>query len=139
MPPRKLTQPNLLIVAQAGRLEFEAVILMASLRAHAPDFTGTVFIAEPTPDGAWSGHDTAISDPCRQLLADFGATIVPFTARHFGAAYPPGNKIEALAVLPAGQPFVFFDTDTLILGPLDRVPFDGRPTASMRRFNGAAS
>ncbi len=134
VPPRKLKQPNLLIVAQAGRLEFEAVILMASLRAHAPDFTGTVFIAEPTPDGAWSGHDTAISDPCRQLLTDFGAMIVPFTARHFGASYPQGNKIEALSVLPAGKPFLFLDTDTLITGPLDRVRFDfARPSASMRR------
>ncbi len=75
-----------------------------------------------------------LSDPCRQLLTDFGAMIVPFTARHFGASYPQGNKIEALSVLPAGKPFLFLDTDTLITGPLDRVRFDfARPSASMRR------
>ncbi|MEO0917093.1 MAG: hypothetical protein AAFY31_08945, partial [Pseudomonadota bacterium] len=45
-----------------------------------------------------------------------------------------GNKIEGLQVLPAEQPFVFFDTDTLITGDLTRVPFDfDRPAASMNR------
>jgi hypothetical protein len=42
----------------------------------------------------------------------------------FGEYYPYGNKIEALSVLPEGEPFVFFDTDTLITGDLDSVPFD---------------
>ena len=41
---------------------------------------------------------------------------------------------EALALLPAGEPFIFFDTDTLVAGPLDRLAVDfSRPTASMRR------
>ncbi len=58
----------------------------------------------------------------------------PSKSRHFGHAYPQGNKIEALFALPAGEPFVFFDTDTLILGDLSRVPFDfERPSASLRR------
>ncbi|CAM3341454.1 hypothetical protein PANO111632_15170 [Paracoccus nototheniae] len=128
------TQPNLLIVAQSGRLEYEAVIFMASLRAHAPDWTGRVIVAEPMPEGAWAGHDTRISDPCREILTQLGAEITPFVARHFGAAYPQGNKIEALALLPANEPFVFFDTDTLICGPLDRVGFDtAHPSASMQR------
>ena len=132
--PRKSTQPNLLIVAQAGRLEYEAVILLASLRRFAPKFTAPVIVAEPLPIHAWAGHQTAISEPCRELLTQMGARITPFEARHFGAAYPQGNKIEALALLPPGQPFLFLDTDTLITGPLDRLPL-GRmpPTASMRR------
>ena len=47
---------------------------------------------------------------------------------------PYGNKIEALSVLPAGEPFLFVDTDTLIVGDLATVPFDfDRPTASMKR------
>ena len=128
MPP-----PTLLIVAQAGRLEFQAIILAASLRHAGPGFAGRLIVAEPQPEGAWSGHDTRIGDGTRALLVSLGAEIIPFTARHFGAAYPQGNKIEALPVLPAGEAFVFFDTDTLITGPLDRLPFDGRPTASMRR------
>lgn len=35
---------------------------------------------------------------------------------------------------PRANPFVFFDTDTLITGPLSAVPFDfDRPSASLRR------
>lgn len=125
--------PNLLIVAQAGRLEFQAIIFAASLRHSAPGFTDRLIVAEPRPDGAWAGHDTLMADDSRALLESLGARITPFTARHFGAAYPYGNKIEALPVLPADEPFVFFDTDTLITGPLDRVPFGTRPSAFMRR------
>lgn len=125
---------NLLIVAQAGRLEYEAIILAASLRRSAPDFTGRLFVAEPQPVTKWEGQQTLISDPVRQVLERLGAQIVPFTAAHFGAAYPYGNKIEALSVLPANQPFLFLDTDTLITGPIDRIAFDfDRPSASMRR------
>ena len=41
---------------------------------------------------------------------------------------------ELLSALPPGEPFVFFDTDTLITGDVTSVPFDfSRPTASMRR------
>ncbi len=49
-------------------------------------------------------------------------------------SYPYGNKIEALLALPKDEPFVFFDTDTLITGDLAGVPFDfDRPGASLRR------
>lgn len=126
--------PNLLIVAQAGRLEFQAIIFAASLRHCAPGWTGQLIVAEPQPLGAWEGHETLIGAETCALLESLGARIVPFTARHFGAAYPHGNKIEALSLLPSHQPFVFFDTDTLILGPLEAVPLDSaRPAASMRR------
>ncbi|PIE09114.1 MAG: hypothetical protein CSA73_00185, partial [Rhodobacterales bacterium] len=38
--------------------------------------------------------------------------------------------------LPEGVPFVFFDTDTVVTGPLSQVAFDfDRPSASMRREN----
>ncbi|MGR3418625.1 hypothetical protein [Paracoccus sp. (in: a-proteobacteria)] len=132
--PACAATPNLLIVAQAGRLEYEAMILTASLRHSAPGWTGRLLIAEPQPEGAWEGHETLIAPETREVLDWLGAEILPFTARHFGASYPHGNKIEALKVLPAGEPFLFLDTDTLITGPLDRVAFDfSRPSASMRR------
>lgn len=134
MSARRKKQPNLLIIAQAGRLQYEAIIFLASLRASAPGWTGRVIVAEPRAEGAWAGHDTVIADGCRDLITGFGAQIVSFTATHFGASYPQGNKIEALQVLPTGEPFVFFDTDTLVTGALDQVAFDARrPSASMRR------
>jgi hypothetical protein len=59
---------------------------------------------------------------------------LPFENKVFGSAYPNGNKIEALLALPGDIPFLFLDTDTLVIGDLTCVPFDfARPTASMRR------
>lgn len=125
---------NLLAIVQAGRLEYEAIILAASLRHAAPGWSGRLIFAEPQPEAAWEGHETRIAAGTRDVLEGLGAEIMPFTARHFGAAYPYGNKIEALLALPADEPFLFLDTDTLITGALDRVAFDySRPSASMRR------
>lgn len=123
--------PNVFFVVQAGRLEYEALIFVASFRAANPEFRGRLIAAEPSGVN-WS-TPVAISDPVRRFLLDHGVEIVPFDNRHFGESYPHGNKIEAMAALPEG-PFVFFDTDTLFLGPLSTVGFDfNRPSASMRR------
>ena len=124
---------NILIVGQAGRLQYEALLFAASLRLCDPGFSGRLIVAEPAPGGAWPG-DPRIADAPRAALADLGAEIVPFPAVHFGADYPQGNKIEALTALPAGEPFVFFDSDTVVTGPLSALPFAfDRPAASMRR------
>ena len=125
---------NILIVAQAGRLTYEAVLFAASFRRFNPDFPGTLFVAEPQPGPRWSRDPRMNDESARALLTeDFGATILPFDSRHFGESYPYGNKIEALSALPADRPFVFFDSDTLITGDLTQVPFDfDRPSASLK-------
>lgn len=124
---------NIFAIGQSGRLQYEALIFAASLRACDPGFKGRLLIGEPRPGGAWP-DDPRIEPGIRAALEEFGAEIVPFEARHFGPAYPQGNKIEALAALPEGEPFVFFDSDTLITGALSAVPFDfSRPSASMKR------
>lgn len=124
---------NILIVAQAGRLTYEAVLFAASLRARGGDGFRLI-VAEPQAGPLWPSDPSIRDAEARALLADLGAEIRPFENRDFGASYPEGNKIEALEVLPAGEPFVFFDTDTLILDPLSQVPFDfDRPSASLRR------
>jgi hypothetical protein len=125
---------NLLAIAQSGRLEHEAILLAASLRLSDPDFSGTLFIAEPQPGPKWQ-EDRRIGNRTRKVLGNLGATILPFENRAFGSDYPHGNKIEALAELP-DQPFLFLDTDTLITGPISAIPIDfARPSASMRREN----
>lgn len=134
---RKKPQPqkfNVAVVAQHGRLSYEALLFVASLRHTNPDFAGKVLVAEPQPGPLWP-KDPQIKNPdIRAALEMLGAQIVPFKSRHFGASYPYGNKIEMLRALPEGEPFVFFDTDTLITGDLAQVPFDfERPTASLRR------
>ncbi|WP_366942728.1 hypothetical protein [uncultured Paracoccus sp.] len=125
---------NILAVAQAGRLEREAALLAASLRRNAPGFRGRLIVAEPQPTGAWQGRDVRLTAAGRAALTDFGAEIVPLHAHAFGHSYPHGNKIEALALLPAGEPFLFLDSDTVITGPIGRLPLGScPPTASMRR------
>ena len=123
---------NLLAIGQGGRLEYEAILLAASLRHSDPGFAGTLFIAEPQPGPKWR-DDPTMSKAGRAVLESLGATILPFETRAFGSDYPYGNKIEALGALP-DAPFLFLDTDTLITGPLSDIAFDfARPSASMRR------
>ena len=131
----KKRQPfNILIVAQDGRLQYEAVLFAASLRHSDPDFKGRLIVAEPQPGKLWNGDPRIQQMEVREMLAELDAEIIPFESVHFGKTYPPGNKIEALKIMPKGEPFVFFDTDTLVTGKLSQVPFDfDRPSASLRR------
>jgi len=128
-----MTTFNILAIVQAGRLQYEAVLLAASLRASNPDFAGTLYLAEPQPGPLWTQDPRVVDPAVRAVLEDLGAVFLPFQNKVFGQSYPFGNKIEALAALPAA-PFLFLDTDTLITGDLATVPFDfARPSASMRR------
>ncbi len=123
---------NILAIGQSGRLEFEAILLAASLCHSDPGFAGTLYIAEPQPGPLWQ-TDPRMSDRGKAVLADLGAQILPFENKAFGGPYPHGNKMEALAALPDAR-FLFLDTDTLVTGPISAIPFDfSRPSASMRR------
>lgn len=115
---------NIAIVVQGGRLQFEALLFLASLRAATPDFPGRVFLAEPQPGPNWQGDPRVKAQDIRDMMVELGGTFLPFENRHFGQHYPQGNKIEMLRALPRDEPFVFFDTDTLITGDLMTVPFD---------------
>lgn len=124
---------NLLLIGQAGRLTYEAVLLLASLRANAPDFQGRVFVAEPAEGPLWEKSPSMHNKNARQLIEKLGGEVISFTTEHFGEGYPNGNKIEALLSMPEGEPFLFLDTDTLITGDLSRVPFDfDKPGASLK-------
>ena len=106
---------------------------MASLRAMTPDFAGRVIVAEPQPGPKWDKDPRMLAD-IREVLLGLDAEIAPFEFAHFGQSYPYGKKIKGLAAMPAGEPFVFFDTDTLITGDLMTVGFDfTKPAASMKR------
>jgi hypothetical protein len=124
---------NIVAVVQSGRLQYEALLLAASLRATNPDFAGKLYLAEPQQGGAWAKNPAVTDAVVREALIGLGAEFLPFEAKHFGQSYPHGNKIEALAALP-DEPFLFLDTDTLICGDLGTVGFDfNKPSASMRR------
>mgnify|MGYP000079533106 CR=1 FL=1 len=125
---------NVVIIGQAGRLQYEALLFAASLRHSCPNFSGRLFVAVPQPGPLWQKNPSIHNDGVLEALARLNVEILPFESKIFGQAYPYGNKIEALQALPAGEPFVFFDSDTLITGDLEAVPFDfDRPSASLRR------
>lgn len=129
------TKPfNIMIVGQQGRLMYESLLFAASLRRSDPEFSGKLFIAEPQPGKNWQNDPRIANVAIREMLTgELGAEILPFQSHYFGSKYPYGNKIEALLTLPKGEPFIFFDTDTLITGALSRIPFDfDRPSASVQ-------
>lgn len=130
-----MTDPlNILAVVQNGRLQYEAILLAASLRRSVPEGRIKLWLAEPQPGPLWSNDPRIRNDDVRALLVELGAEIVPFESRHFGESYPHGNKIEGLSALPEGAPFLFLDTDTLVLGDISALDFDfDRPAASMKR------
>lgn len=125
---------NIVIVAQNGRLSYEALLFAASVRAKSPEFSGKLFVATPNEGPLWSRDPSLRNTEIIEVLTRLNAEILPFDSQMFGSDYPYGNKIEALLHLPEGEPFIFFDSDTLITGDLTKVPFDfDRPSASLRR------
>jgi len=127
---------NIIIAGQNGRLQYEAVLFAASLRHSDPDFKGRLIVAEPQMGPLWDNDPRMGNNEVRELLLALGVEIIPFANKHFGSSYPNGNKIDALAAMPKGEPFIFFDTDTLITGPLSKMKINfAKPSASMRRTN----
>ncbi|WP_106744533.1 hypothetical protein [Yoonia maritima] len=124
---------NIVIIGQSGRLAYEAILFAASLRHFSPNFQGKLFVAEPQPGPRWDG-DPRMPNNLKEALVALDAEILPFSSDHFGTSYPYGNKIEALKAMPEGEPFIFFDTDTIITGDICALPFNfDRPAASMQR------
>jgi hypothetical protein len=124
---------NIIAVAQDGRLAYEALLLLGSLRLNTPEFRGRVLLAEPRPGKLWPKDPRIPDGPIRDKLLELGAEFIGFDSQEFGAPYAIGNKMECLAAMP-DEPFIFLDTDTLVTGDLGKVAFDfNRPSASMRR------
>lgn len=124
---------NIVLIGQNNRLQYESLLFAASLRHSSPDFAGRVFVAVPQPGPLWSQDPSIQNEDILNALRQLDVEILPFDSLVFGESYPYGNKIEALLALPEGEPFVFFDSDTLITGDLNTVPFDfSRPSASLK-------
>ena len=128
------TAVNIMIVGQGGRLEYEALIFAASLRAYSPGFSGRLFVAEPQPGPLWPGDPRMKGADIRARLADLGQRSCPSRRGISAIRIRMETRSRRFSRLPEDEPFVFFDTDTLVTGDLSRVPFDfDRPTASLRR------
>ncbi|MCX8952842.1 hypothetical protein OU790_05280 [Ruegeria sp. NA] len=124
---------NIAVVGQNNRLQYESLLFAASLRHSSPQFEGKLFVATPNPGPRWKQDPRIQDEEVLKALKQQDAEILPFDSHVFGESYPYGNKIEALMALPEDEPFVFFDTDTLITGEITSVPFDfDRPSASLK-------
>lgn len=124
---------NIAVVGQNNRLQYESLLFAASLRHSSPQFEGKLFVATPNPGPRWKQDPRIQDEEVLNALKQLDAEILPFDSHVFGESYPYGNKIEALKALPEDEPFVFFDTDTLITGEITSVPFDfDRPSASLK-------
>lgn len=119
---------NVMLVVQDGRLAYEALLATASF---VPTPAHRLWLMEPQPGALWPDNPR-IADPEIRSELERHVSLTPFESRYFGAPYPHGNKIEALAALPKGEPFIFFDTDTLFLRALPQIDTN-RPAASLRR------
>ena len=134
--PQKKPSFNIMIVGHAGRLQYEAILFAASLKANSPDFKGRLIVAEPQPGKNWSDDPRIQPQDVRETLEALGAEIRPFESERFGEYYPYGNKVDGLMAMPKGEPFVFFDTDTLITGDVTSVPFDFEKPSASRKVEG---
>lgn len=124
---------NVVVIGQNNRIQYEAVLFAASLRHASPRFSGRLIVAVPQPGPKWGSDPSIRNADVLKALDHLGVEVIHFENHVFGQSYPQGNKIEALMALPEGEPFVFFDSDTLITGELADVPFDfDRPSASLK-------
>jgi len=80
------------LIGQNGRLEFEVILFLASLRANSPKFEGRVFIAEPRPNQAWTMNPMIRSQHTRDLIAELGAEFIAFDNRFSAKAIPTETK-----------------------------------------------
>ena len=92
-----------------GRLRYEAVIFMASLRASAPDWTSRVIIAEPLPEAPGRTRHR-IADPCHELLGRLGVNR-PLHGPPLRRRLSAEQQDRGAGPAPADQPFLFMDTD----------------------------
>ena len=112
---------NVFAVVQGGRLQYEAIIFVATFFQKNPNFKGRLILGEPENSDRWDSDPRINNENVRRLLTDLGAEIRPFQNGVFGSRYPNGNKIMGLTCLPDKEPFVFFDTDTMFSGRLSTV------------------
>jgi hypothetical protein len=74
---------NILCIVQGGRLQYEALLFMASFRKFHDNAAFRVFMAEPQPNDLWD-FDPRITDAAtRDMLVELGVEIVPFHSKTF--------------------------------------------------------
>ncbi len=121
---------NIYFIAQNGRLEFEALLLVLSLRKCSDLKDVKVFACTPINSDLWKTDPDMRNSRIGGILKDLDVQVVPFENERFGISYPHSNKMYALSALPSDEPFVFFDTDHVFFGDVTQTNADfSAPTA----------
>ena len=122
---------NICIVGQRGRLEYEALLFMTTFRQLTSSGDVSVYVCTPVDSSVWTSNPDMRGTQIAERLVDLGARIVHFENERFGSRYPHSNKIYALGALPAGEPFLFLDTDHVVLSDLAELKLDfHKPTGA---------
>lgn len=109
---------NVAIVAQKGRIAYQAVLSAASIRAHHPREQIRIFICVPKNSALWE-QDPAIDDvEMLDAFKRYDCELVSFDNADFGSSYPISNKFYSILSLPPNERFLFLDSDTLLVAPM---------------------
>lgn len=121
---------NVYMIGQTGRLEYEALLLVKSLRMFCDSDEIGVYVCTPNNSDLWQSDPNIEKGEIADKLRDLGARVVSFDNERFGSRYPHSNKIYALAALPPDEPFVFLDSDHIFFEDIAGLEVDfHRPTA----------
>jgi len=109
---------NICTVVQSGRLMYEAALLLITYNATNTDSNNQFYICIPKNGINWSSDPSKIPTELIDFYISQGAKISYFENSDWGSVYPHSNKIYALKCLPSGEPFMFLDSDMIILGSI---------------------
>ena len=109
---------NVAIVAQKGRIGYQALLSAASIREHHPAADVRIHICIPNSSELWVDNP-GIEDPALiRAFERYSCELVHFENADFGSNYPHSNKFYSILSLPPQEPFLFLDSDTLLLRPI---------------------
>lgn len=116
--------PNIYIIGQNGRLQYEALLCMISFLRCNNAGAANLFVCTPKNSSLWDTNPDMSNSEIAETLRSLGVNVVTFDNTHFGTRYPHSNKVYALAALPPDEPFIFFDSDHIFKAPLESVVID---------------
>lgn len=109
---------NVTFVAQGGRIGYQALLCAASIRNFHPASDVRIFVCIPKNTKKWK-TDPSVTDS--DVLAGFdryGCNVVTIDNTQWGSKYPHANKFYSILALPPDEPFVFLDSDTVLVSEL---------------------
>jgi hypothetical protein len=109
---------NIALVAQSGRIAYQALLAAASVRRFHSKKDVNIHICIPENTSRWK-DDPSVQEPhLREAFEKYECTIKMIDNSDWGSSYPYGNKFYAISSLPADEPFLFLDSDNILIRPI---------------------